>query len=137
LQSRGIAVELDLVPDLMLTAGEQRLIFRIAQECFTNTARHAKATHLHVQLHLNGEKVVFDIRDNGTGFDAEAVLGRRPDGHFGLHILGDVASAAGAHLRLATATGAGTHWQLQLPTSAGAERHPITAAVHGTDRFST
>ena len=115
LRSRGIAVEMDLVAHPRLTADEQRLIFRVAQECFTNTARHARANKLDVRLTLNDEEVMFDIRDNGTGFDAEAVLGRPSDGHFGLHILGDVASAAGAHLRLATAAGAGTQWQLQIP----------------------
>lgn len=117
LRSRGTRVEIDLADAVPLNPADERLIFRIAQECFTNAARHAKATRLDVTLTADDGDVVLDIRDDGTGFDPAAVFAHRPTGHFGVHILGDVAGAAGAELQLATAPGAGTHWRLRIPGS--------------------
>ena len=47
--------------------------------------------------------------------DPAEVLAQPREGHFGVRVLADVASAAGADLSVATAPGAGCHWRLRVP----------------------
>lgn len=53
----------------------ETLLFRIAQEALTNIAKHAEATAVDVALKNKRERIVLTIRDDGNGFDPEA-LGR-------------------------------------------------------------
>jgi signal transduction histidine kinase len=64
----------DLPPDDRLPAGAQESIFRIVQEAFSNTARHARASHVGLYLGLlDGEDtLVLRIQDDGQGFDPGA-----------------------------------------------------------------
>ena len=64
-------------------------------------------------LPARGE-VVLQVEDNGVGFDAPAVLAEPPEGHFGLRILGDLASSAGARLEVGSAPGRGCRWRLTV-----------------------
>jgi two-component system NarL family sensor kinase len=114
LRGRGIEVRVEI------TAGElgpdgQRLVYRVARECLANVSRHSGATATTVRLARDGSEVVLEITDDGVGFDPEDVLSRPPEGHFGLRVLGDVATDAGAVLSVASAPGAGTSWQLRFP----------------------
>jgi signal transduction histidine kinase len=129
--SRGVAVQLDLedgaLPDgtvgpvgtLGLAPEEERLVYRVAQECLRNTAVHAAPCTATVRLGREDGAVVLDVLDDGPGFDA-AVLDQPVEGHFGLRVLADLASDAGATLQVASAPGAGTHWRLAIvPGRAG------------------
>jgi signal transduction histidine kinase len=72
-----------------------------------------------VRLGREDGAVVLDVLDDGPGFDA-AVLDQPVEGHFGLRVLADLASDAGATLQVASAPGAGTHWRLAIvPGRAG------------------
>ncbi|MEO6144528.1 MAG: sensor histidine kinase [Dermatophilaceae bacterium] len=115
LRARGIAVALELAPQIGLDAAGERLVFRVAQECLNNIARHAAATHVQVGLERKEEYAVMEINDNGVGFDAPDLLAQPAEGHFGLRVLGDVVADAGGELFLASAPGAGTRWQLRIP----------------------
>ena len=117
LAARSIATHLSLAEDAAarLSPDRQQLVFRIARECLRNAARHATAHNVGVCLFRQGHAVVLEISDDGTGFDPAPVLSNPEDGHFGLRILSDVASSAGADLLLATAPGAGCKWRLAVP----------------------
>jgi two-component system NarL family sensor kinase len=117
LAARSIATHLSLAEDAAarLSPDRQQLVFRIARECLRNAARHASAHNVGVCLFRQGHAIVLEINDDGTGFDPAPVLGNPEDGHFGLRILSDVASSAGADLLLATAPGAGCKWRLEVP----------------------
>jgi len=115
LRSSGVTVTLDLNTEIGLDATSERLVLRVAQECLTNVARHAKATTVHVSLYSTDDSVVFDITDDGIGIDPSGPVARPSLRHFGLHVLGDLVTAAGAELWLASAPVAGTHWQLRVP----------------------
>ncbi len=115
LRSRGTAVILELAPQIGLDTAGERLVFRVAQECLNNIARHAAATHVQVRLERVEGYAVMEISDNGVGFDAPDLLAHPAEGHFGLRVLGDVVADAGGELLLASAPGAGTHWQLRIP----------------------
>ena len=45
-------------------------IFRIVQEALTNAYKHADATQLWVQLHLEPAQVAVDISDDGQGMQS-------------------------------------------------------------------
>jgi signal transduction histidine kinase len=117
LRSRGITVALDLVPQPGLESEEERLVFRVAQECLNNIARHAGATNVHIMLERTQREVVLQIIDDGVGFDAPHVLAHPAEGHFGLRVLRDVVGDAGAQLQVSSAPGAGTGWRLRIPLS--------------------
>ncbi len=114
-RSRGIAVTLDLPADTGLDPAGERLVFLVAQECLGNVARHSEASSVVVRLAHEDGYAVLDIGDDGIGFDAGQAIAHPPEGHFGLRVLGDVASEAGAELWLASAPGEGTQWRLRVP----------------------
>ena len=64
------------LPDHCATA-----FFRILQESLTNIVRHANATHVKVELRLNGGWLSLTVRDNGCGLPPG---GRNKYGSFGL-----------------------------------------------------
>ena len=56
-----------LSPELEITC------FRVAQEAITNIVRHARASHVSVELRRIGEELVLTVRDDGAGFSAQAL----------------------------------------------------------------
>jgi signal transduction histidine kinase len=116
-RSRGMTVTVDVQPQTGLDQAGERLVFRVAQECLNNVARHAAATTVSLRLRRIEEYVQLEIDDDGVGFDAATKIAHPEEGHFGLRILGDVVAVAGAELWLASAPGAGTQWQLRVPLS--------------------
>jgi two-component system, NarL family, sensor kinase len=116
LRSRGIDVTLDLEQAVVdLDPEVERLVFRITQECLHNVRRHSGANSVRIAWRSEGEEMVLDVVDDGRGFDPADVLARPREGHFGVRVLADVASAAGADLSVLTAPGAGCHWRLRVP----------------------
>ena len=119
LRARDVVVTIDVPEDVAsrLREDEERLVFRVTQECLRNTAKHAGASHVEVTLSSQSGTTVLVIADNGRGFDPEVLLADPAQGHFGLRILGDLAASAGAALDVSAAPGAGTRWRLTLPRS--------------------
>jgi two-component system NarL family sensor kinase len=115
LRSRGMGVSLDLAPRTALDPAGERLVFRVAQECLNNIARHASAANVHLMLQQTPRAVVLEIVDDGVGFDVADALAHPAEGHFGLRVLGDVASEAAAELDVSSARGCGTAWRLRVP----------------------
>jgi len=116
LRSRGIEVTLDLEQAAVdLDPDVERLVFRITQECLHNVRRHSGASSVRIAWRSEGDEMVLDVVDDGRGFDPADVLARPREGHFGVRVLADVASAAGADLSVLTAPGAGCHWRLRVP----------------------
>jgi two-component system, NarL family, sensor kinase len=113
LRSRQIHVDL-LLPDdldpLGLDADQQRLVYRVVQECLRNVSKHARATGVEVQL---------TPEDDGVGFDAALILARPAHGHLGLRVMGDLARDGGAELSVWSGPGEGTTWRLVM-VAAGA-----------------
>lgn len=115
---RGVSVTLELSADPDdLTDADQRLIYRVAQECLRNTVAHAAPCTGTVRLYAQGADTVLDVADDGPGFD-RATLDAEDD-HFGTRVLADVAEQAGASLSVRTAPGEGTAWRLVIPARSG------------------
>lgn len=83
-------------------------IFRIVQEALRNTARHARASEVVLDVEPDGERTKVSIADNGTGFDLEAVLASEERDRWGVLTMQERAAAVGGQLEIKTEPGGGT-----------------------------
>jgi signal transduction histidine kinase len=112
---RGLTVDVDLDPGAPASDADERLLFRCAQEALRNAVKHARAGRVDLALRSHDDRTVLEVRDDGRGFDPEAVGGRPGQGHFGLRMMGDLVRDAGGSLELSSAPGAGTTVRVTLP----------------------
>jgi two-component system NarL family sensor kinase len=108
---RGVEVRIEVPADLRLDQGAEALLFRVAQEALRNVAAHAGASHVDVRAERAGDRIALTVADDGRGFD---VASARPEGHFGLSLLEDLARDAGATLELDSKPGEGTRVRVEL-----------------------
>lgn len=59
-------------------------LLRIAEESLANAARHAGASRVGVTLSYMGDEITLDVRDDGRGFDPDALPPYSGSGGFGL-----------------------------------------------------
>jgi signal transduction histidine kinase len=98
----------------------QEVIYRVAQECLQNIAKHSKATHVNLSLLAADKRIRLSVADNGAGFSAETAL-RKPMS-FGLAGMRERAALLGGTLAVRSVPGKGTTVVLELPrTSARVE----------------
>ena len=72
-EQTGVRVMRRIDPDLRLSAQDELVVYRVAQEALTNIARHAQATQAELELGRDGDgAVVLRVRDDGRGFDVAA-----------------------------------------------------------------
>jgi signal transduction histidine kinase len=97
-----------------LTALSKGNAHRILREALVNTRKHAKATHVVLELTENENFVVARLTDDGVGatrFDAGP-------GHLGMATMRARADAEGAVLEVTCTPGVGTSVVLTLPAAA-------------------
>lgn len=95
-----------------LTEEASIAIFRLVQEALTNIVRHAHATHVRLQIALQGPEMSVLIEDNGTGIDPER---RDAVGSHGLAIMRHRVRSCGGQLDIESAPHGGTRIQARLP----------------------
>ena len=113
LRLSGIDVEVR-VPNQRMSPMEELLLLRVAREALRNTSAHAGASRVEVVVTEHRGAAVLEVADNGVGFSAETVAGRRRDGHLGLQLLSDLAANVGADLDVLSRPGQGTTVRLEL-----------------------
>jgi len=90
--------------------------FRIAQEALTNVVRHARANRALVRLLKKENVLSLSIKDDGIGFDPEALRKRAPRAaKLGLLGMQERAHAAGGVLEIRSVISKGTEIRLELP----------------------
>ena len=89
------------------------MIYRVAQECLQNVAKHSGATSVNVFLRSTDKKIRLSVRDNGAGFCADQALSKPRS--FGLAGMRERALLLGGTLSITTAPGKGTEVTLDLP----------------------
>jgi signal transduction histidine kinase len=102
-----VSGDLDRLDDLQRTC-----LYRLVQEAFTNCARHAQATEVHVSIQEQPEAVKVEVQDNGAGFAPEGVGAR---GGLGLIGMKERVEALGGRLEIASRPGAGTKVCATIP----------------------
>jgi signal transduction histidine kinase len=97
---------------LILDTDRSTTIFRIFQESLTNVARHAHATRVEARLRLEGDRILFQVFDNGTGFDPEVAKTRKSLGLIGMQ---ERALLLNGEFKTEGAPGSGTTITLTIP----------------------
>jgi two-component system sensor histidine kinase UhpB len=106
----GVEVERRIASGMPeLSAEEELVVYRVAQEALTNVARHAEASRARLDLGFAEGRGVLTIRDDGHGFDPVAVVNGT-----GLRGMRERAVLIGARLDVESRLGAGTTVRLAL-----------------------
>jgi PAS domain S-box-containing protein len=97
---------------IVLDAERSTAIFRIFQESLTNVVRHAQATSVEARLEREENHLIFQVRDNGRGFDPEEAKARKSLGLVGMQ---ERALLLNGELKVEGVSGSGTTMTLRIP----------------------
>jgi signal transduction histidine kinase len=116
-QNPSIAVAFkDRGPEASIPRDVASCLYRVAQECLHNVAKHSAAKNVLVRLGFKKAAVVLTIEDDGVGFDLKAVKRR---GGLGLIGMDERARLVKGKLSITTALGHGTQISLEAPLPVG------------------
>jgi signal transduction histidine kinase len=101
----------------------QEVIYRVAQECLQNVAKHSQATHVNLFVQSADKRVRLNVRDNGVGFPGKLGAGQLPT--FGLAGMRERATLLGGTLAVRSEPGKGVAVTLDLP------RNPAAVGQNG------
>ena len=122
-QNMTVSMSEDILKDMEM--GKQGVIFYIVEEAANNARKHAHAEHIWVHLRtIEKDIALLEIRDNGVGFDVEAVM-RTYDqrGSLGMVNLQERTELVNGVLNLQSIPGKGTRVQVYIPlTEEAADR---------------
>ncbi len=90
------------------------VVVRVLTEALANSARHASAEHVEVELTVEDDRLTLQIADDGVGF-RPAEAGGPGDGHFGLTLMRERARSAGGRLSIRSAPRDGACITLEVP----------------------
>ncbi len=102
--------------DARLPPKTKVFVFRIIQEALQNSSKHAKASKVFVQLSIQPHHLSAVIRDNGSGFDVQAVF-QNPEkwDHFGLRGMNERVKLLSGEVSLESRKGEGTTVTVSIP----------------------
>ncbi|MFY9943768.1 MAG: PAS domain S-box protein [Desulfobacterales bacterium] len=113
----ALSLEMTGVDDLFSSA-DQIIIYRIFQEALNNIRKHAEARHVAVEIRKTGGQVVFQIQDDGRGFDTQENWQRHvADRGLGLAAMDERARMLGGTLVITSQRGRGTCLALTIPVA--------------------
>lgn len=109
----GPTISLIISGDERLINGQERGLYRIAQEALSNAIRHANATRIEVELKVMPERLRLEIRDDGCGFNPRDCM--EPGRHLGLRCMAERAAEMHGKLILESRPDAGTTVAVDVP----------------------
>jgi signal transduction histidine kinase len=87
-------------------------MFRILQETLTNVARHAKASHVVVELKKDQRLLLLEVKDNGRGISVQEAASTKS---FGLLGMRERALLFGGEVTIQGREGEGTTVRVRIP----------------------
>jgi two-component system sensor histidine kinase UhpB len=109
----GVPVQRSFSPGLpVLPAEVELVIYRVAQEALTNTARHANATSVELSLLRSGDRIVLEVDDNGSGSGTDPAT---PGA--GIRGMRERAALVGGTLSISHRSPGGHRVRLEVPVS--------------------
>ena len=118
-QARAASIEtaLAIEPGLPRFPSELEVAcFRVVQEAVTNVVRHARARSFSVELSRHEGELRVSVRDDGAGFDVEAVRERARQGKsMGLLGMEERVSLLGGRFALESRPGSGSEIRAHFP----------------------
>jgi two-component system nitrate/nitrite sensor histidine kinase NarX len=113
LSDRPVEFNLPQDDEITLDPGVVLQLTRIVQEALANVRKHANATQVNLNLWLDGQALILELKDNGCGFDLASTLGGKV-GRFGLSSMQERAEEIGASFSIYSQPGSGTTVQVRL-----------------------
>lgn len=111
-QRTGVPCQLSVDDEVELHEPYATAVFRIVQESLANVAKHAKATHVSVQIDRQPQAVMLRVTDNGVGFVAG---GPRKPHSLGLMGLRERAQLLRGSIAIDSQPGQGTRVEVRIP----------------------
>jgi signal transduction histidine kinase len=108
----GIVVERHIAPEVPLPSVLETTCYRVVQEALTNVMRHARATHVEVDVEVDDDDLRVSIADDGRGFAPQEVDVARSRGLAGMR---ERVELLGGRLDLSTRKGGGARVAATLP----------------------
>lgn len=92
-------------------------IYRILQEAGCNVVKHSGATKMCVTLSYKNDTLILEVKDNGKGFDTEAVLASEKEKlhGFGLAMMKERTALLGGNICIDSVSGEGTTVRVEVP----------------------
>jgi PAS domain S-box-containing protein len=87
-------------------------IFRVTQEAFINIVRHAKASHVILEIEFNENNLLITIKDNGCGITQEQMM---KSGSFGIQGMRERIRYFGGDLTIESSSQIGTLLRINIP----------------------
>lgn len=112
----GIRVNLSAFAEVEQVNGDKRIVlYRVAQEAFTNVARHAQASQVDVKIKKMDGVICMKIKDNGKGFQQQRVLHDKKGKRLGLLGMKERLEMVNGAFTVTSAPGKGTTVLAQIP----------------------
>jgi PAS domain S-box-containing protein len=108
-----VPVKLNLRCERRLPDGIEVAAYYVVSEALTNTAKHAEASQVQIDLHVEEETLCLSVVDDGVG--GAELGGAELSGGSGLIGLKDRVEALGGRIEVASAAGKGTRLDVELP----------------------
>ncbi len=114
-QRANLPIQIDAKVSGRLPGTVETTLYRVVQEALTNAVKHAKAKNIWIRAWLKDQVLHCSIRDDGAGFDAQAV--QASTGHKGLGLIAmrERLSAIGGTLWIESSRRRGTELLIRLP----------------------
>src|SRR5262249_34184761 len=103
-----VPVKLNVRSEHRLPDGIEVAVYYVVSEALTNTAKHADASRVQIDLQFEGEKLSLSVVDDGVG-------GADLSGGSGLIGLKDRVEALGGTIDVASPRGSGTRLDVEIP----------------------
>jgi signal transduction histidine kinase len=114
LEARGVSVQVEVPPGLVLDEATESLVYRVAQEGVRNVVRHAEATRVQLCLRHRPGHLQLEVIDDGRGMDP-AATGSRRRGSVGIELLRALVAEHDGTLVVGPGSDGGTTLMMELP----------------------
>lgn len=104
-EDSGIQVVLSLDSSVRSTPERELIVYQIAREALSNSARHSQAKTVWLSVSSTSDECVAVVEDDGCGFDLDGLSGHL---HFGLQLMKERAASIDAELEIRSGLGSGT-----------------------------
>ncbi len=114
-----LSIAFDVVgEERRLAAYVEVTVFRVIQELLRNVGQHAHASHVQVNLNLQGSMVGIAVEDDGSGFELEEVLASAQERRtLGIATMQQRVEMLGGNIKFDSSLGRGTKVTMQIPAA--------------------